>query len=323
MPFSYVAVPSGIGCETDTGCAVRETFLTSNRLMAFVAVAKYRNITKAAQELRVTQPSISKHLKALEKHYQVKLIEKESGKIELTDEGGVFLHYATAVLSLLEQVDSEFGTLRAKQKVEPLKVGGSYGASTRLLPSLVARFKKQHPEIPIALRSGSSKTLEKMLLNSETEIALLNMKPANSHLCAEPFREEKLVMFVAPSHPLVTKKNVSVSDLNASQLAATGGRNSTTEKILKGLENEGLNARVTIRCETPEAVKIIVGKGIGVGILFQDTIMPEIKKGMFKPINLNGVKLTGHSHIVYRHDKPMSMNAREFLCLLRKWRGKS
>jgi DNA-binding transcriptional LysR family regulator len=290
--------------------------------MAFVTVAKYRNITKAAQELRVTQPSISKHLKALEKQYQVRLIEKEAGKMALTDEGTVFLHYASAVLSLLEQLDSKFGTFRSKQRVEPLKVGGSYGASTRLLPSLVARFKKQHPEIPIALRSGSSKTLEKMLLNSEAEIALVHMKPVNSCLCAEPFREEKLIMFVARNHPLASRKTVSISDLNISQLAATGGRNSTTEKILKGLAKEGLNARVTIRCETPDAVKIIVGKGIGVGILFQDTITPEIKKGTFKSITLNGVKLTGHSYIVYRQDKPMSINAREFLSLLRNWRGK-
>src|SRR4030095_3843874 len=102
----------------------KETFVTSTRLNAFVAVAKYRNITKAAQELRMTQPSISKHLKALEKHYQVKLTKKEGGKIELTDEGDVFLRYATSVLSLLEQVDSELGNFRSRQKVEPLKIGG-------------------------------------------------------------------------------------------------------------------------------------------------------------------------------------------------------
>ena len=170
--------------------------MTSNRLMAFVAVAKYRNITKAAQELRVTQPSISKHLKVLEKQYQVRLIEKKAGQILLTDEGTIFLRHASAVLSLLEQLDSELGTSRSKQRLEPLKIGGTYGASTRLLPSLVARFKKQHPEIPIALRSGSSKTLEKLLLNSEVEIALVHMKPASSRLCTEPFREEKLIMFV-------------------------------------------------------------------------------------------------------------------------------
>ena len=297
--------------------------MTSNRLKAFVAVAKHLNITKAAQELRVTQPSISKHLKTLERDYRVRLIKKEAGRIELTDEGRVFLRYASAVLSLLDQLDCEFGTFRTNQKVESLKVGGSDGASILLLPSLVARFKKQHPEIPIALRAGSSKTLERMLLSSEAEIGLLNMKPAHSRLCAEPFREEKLIMFVARNHPLAGKKTVSVSDLNVHQLAATGGRNSTTEKILKGLAHEGLKARVTIRCETPEAVKIIVSKGIGVGILFQDTVMPEIRKGTFKAISLNGVKLRGQSHIVYRRDKPMSNNAREFLSLLREWRGKN
>lgn len=312
-------VRSQLGNGTDA----RETFLTSNRLMAFVAVAKHRNITKAAQELRITQPSVSKHLKALEENYRVRLIEKEAGKIELTNEGRVFLRYANDVLSLLEQLDYQFGILQTKHRAETLKVGGSHGSSTLLLPSLVAQFKQLHPEIPIALRTGSSKTLEKMLLNAEVEIALLHMESARANLCAEFFRKENLIVFVARNHPLATKKTVNVSDLNRSQLAATGGRHSTTEKILKELTNKGLNTRVTIRCETPEAVKIIVSKGIAVGILFEDTIMPEIKRGFFKMLNFDGIKLTGSSHIAYRQDKPMSNNAREFLSLLRRWRNKS
>lgn len=320
MPFGYGYTSAGFAFGIDSGG--KEKSLNSNRLMAFVAVAKHQNITKAAHELRVTQPSVSKHLKALEKDYRVKLIEKDAGKIQLTNEGRVFLRYASSVLSLLEQLDYEFGILQSKHTAETLKVGGSHGSSTLLLPLLVAQFKKLHPDIPIALRTGSSKTLEKMLLNAEVEIALLHMEPVRANLCAEFFREEKLIVFVARSHPLATKKRVSVSDLNVSQLAATGGRNSTTEKLLNALGNKGLNTRVTIRCETPEAVKIIVGKGTAVGILFEDTIMPEIKKGIFRSLDLDGSKLAGNSYIVYRRDTTMTNNGREFLDLLRKWRGK-
>jgi DNA-binding transcriptional LysR family regulator len=290
--------------------------------MAFVAVAKHRNITKAAQELRVTQPSISKHLKALEEHYKVRLIDKNNRELALTEAGRVLLRYARAVLSLLAKLDQEFGNFRAKRTPEQLRVGGSYGASNLLLPSLLARFKKQHPEIQIALRTASSKNLEKMLLRSEVEIALLHTRAARANLCVEPFREEELIVFVAPNHPLANRKIISFSELNASQLAATGGRTSTTAKILKGLAPEGLTAKITIRCETPEAVKVFVGKGIGVGLLFAGSIMPEIKKGLFKPLKLTGAKLTGQSQIVYRQGRPMSSNAREFLRLLRNWRGK-
>ena len=146
------------------------------------------------------------------------------------------LRYASAVLTLLEQADSEFGTLRSKQSVEPLKIGGSYGASTRLLPALVARFKKQHPEIPIALRSGSSKTLEKMLLNSETEIALVHMKPANSQLCAEPFRKETLIVFVARSHPLARKKKSASPTLTSVSSRRREEETARRKRFLKDLQ---------------------------------------------------------------------------------------
>jgi DNA-binding transcriptional LysR family regulator len=288
--------------------------------MAFVAVAKHRNITKAAQELRVTQPSVSKHIKVLEKDYRVKLFEREAGRIELTNEGTLFLRYAKDILFLIEKLDREFGIVQSKRKVETLKVGGSHGSSTFIIPSLVAKFKQLHPEIPIALRTGSSKTLEKMLLNGEIEVALLHMKPDSANLSSEFFREETLIIFVARSHRLAPRKTISVFDLNSSQLAATGGRDSVTEKILKVLANDGLKTRVTIRCETPEAVKIIVSKGMAVGILFEDSIMPEIRKGLFKALHLAGIKLTGNSYIVYRKDTVMSRNAREFLGLIRQWR---
>jgi len=159
-----------------------------------------------------------------------------------------------------------------------------------------------------------------MLLNSEVEIALLNQSLGNPNLAAEPFREEKLIMFAAPSHPLVRKAELTLSDLNNAPFVATGGkgRASTTEKILKRFWHRGLRASVAIRCGTPEAVKAIVKNGIGVGILFQDTVIPEIRKKVFKPIKFPGLRLVGQSYIVYYKDRPLSANAREFLSLLRK-----
>ena len=297
--------------------------MTSNRLAAFAAVAKHRNITKAAQELRVSQPSVTKHIKALEKQYQVELIDRQSANLELTSEGRLLLRYANDILSLLKQLDHELGILQREQKVDTLRVGASHGASTLLLPSLVARFKQLHPEIPIALRIGSSKMLEKMLMRGHVEIALVHIEPDRPNICAEFFREERLIAFVARNHPLATQKHVKISAINANQLAATGGRNSTTEKILKSLSHEGLKTRIRIRCETPEAVKIIVSKGTAIGFLFEDTVVEEIKKGLFKALNLHNSNLKDNSDIVHRNDKALSSNAREFLGILRQWRRTS
>lgn len=296
--------------------------MSLRQFTVFAAVAQHRSITKAAQLLRVSQPSASKHIKALENDYGVKLFERNGVAMELTEEGRILLQHVDAILFHVEKSKQELSPPAKLPEAEPLKIGGSYAASAVLLPSLVALFKTKHSETPVLLRTGSTNNVKRMLLSSEIEIALVNENPANVNLVGEPFREEKLVVFVAPNHRLARKKSLALSDLSNAQLVGTvgKGRANATEKILKGFANQGLPAKIAIRCSTPEAVKAIVKKGTGVGILFADTVMPEIKNKVFRVLEFPGIKLIGLSYIIHYKNRPLSPNAVEFLALLRKER---
>jgi DNA-binding transcriptional LysR family regulator len=290
------------------------------QLTTFAAVAKAHSITKAAQALRVSQPSVSKHLKNLESHYRVKFFERDGGALELTEEGRRFQRRVNAVLSRLEELEREFSQTGSATPSEPLKVAGSYAASALLLPSVLAAFQKTHPNVRMILRTGSTNNVKAMLLNSEVEIALLNEKPANPQLAGDVFREEKLVVFAAPSHPLATKKKLALADLNSALLVATGGKGrlSTTEKILKRYAEQGVKARIGIRCATPEAVKAIVSKRLGAGILFEDSVMPDIRKKVFQILRFPGLQMVGQSYVVYFKDRPLSEHGTDFLTLLQE-----
>ena len=292
--------------------------LSFPQLTAFAAVAKTGSITKAAQALRISQPSVSKHLKNLETHYRVKFFERDGGGMELTEDGRLFQRRVDAVLSQLEELEREFSRTAEPSTSEPLKVAGSYVASAILLPSVLADFQKTHPNIRIILRTGSTNNVKAMLLNSEVEIALLNERPADPQLAGDIFRDERLVVFAAPNHPLARKKKPGLSDFNNALLVATGGKGrlSTTEKILKRSADQAVRARIAIRCATPEAVKAIVRKRIGAGILFEDSVMPDIRKKVFKLLRFPGLQLTGRSYVVYYKDRPLSAHAADFLALL-------
>jgi DNA-binding transcriptional LysR family regulator len=242
--------------------------------------------------------------------------------LELTDEGRQLQRRATSVLSQLEQLEREFARTAAETALEPLKVAGSYAASALLLPSVLADFQKKHPKVRIVLRTGSTNNVKAMLLNSEVEIALLNEKPANPQLAGDLFREEKLVVFTPPTHPLARKQRLALSDFNGALLVATGGKGrlSTTEKILKRYADQGVRARIGIRCATPEAVKAIVRRRIGAGILFEDSVMPDIRKKVFKRLRFPGLQMVGQSYVVYYKDRPLSAHAADFLALLRQRR---
>jgi DNA-binding transcriptional LysR family regulator len=287
------------------------------QLKAFQAVANNGSITRAAQLLHVSQPAVSKHLKKLEADYGVRLFERSAGAAELTDAGSSLLRHVNAILVHLDEAKKELKTPKNSRPSDILKVAGSYAASALLLPSLLVNFKSKHRDTSIILRTGTTREVKTMLLNSTVELALLNELPANPDFASEPFRKEKLVVFAAPSHPLARKKQLSLSDLRQAALVTTGMA-SAVDKMLNHLVHEGLGAKIAIQCGSPASVKIVVKNKIGLGILFKDMLIQEIRNKLFKVLEIPGLALTVQSYIVYYKDRPLSPSAQDFLALLRQ-----
>jgi DNA-binding transcriptional LysR family regulator len=287
------------------------------QLKAFQAVANNGSVTRAAQLLQVSQPAVSKHLKKLEEDYGVKLVERSAGAAELTDAGSSLLRHVDAIFVHLDEAKKELKSPKNLTKSDILKVAGSYAASALLLPSLLVNFKNKHRDTSIILRTGTTREVKSMLLNSTVEIVLLNELPVNPEFVSEPFRKEKLVVFAAPNHPLARKKRLTLSDLRQAALVTTGMA-SAVDKMLNHLVQEGLGAKIAIQCGSPASVKIVVKNKIGLGILFQDMLIQEIRNKLFKVLEIPGLALTVQSYIVYYKDRPLSPAAKDFLALLRK-----
>jgi molybdate transport repressor ModE-like protein len=287
------------------------------QLQAFQAVANNGSITRAAQLLHVSQPSVSKHLKNLEKYFGVKLFDRNRGAAELTDAGSTLLRHANAVLNHLDEARKELRSPKSSNKSDTLKIAGSYAASALLLPSLLVHFKNKHRDTSVILRTGTTREVKSMLLNSTVEIALLNELPVNPEFASEPFRKEKLVVFAAPSHPLARKKSITISELRQATLVTTGMA-SAVDKMLNHLVQEGLGGKIAIQCGSPASVKIVVKNKLGLGILFQDMLTQEIRSKLFKILEIPGLALTVQSSIVYYKNRPLSSPAKDFLALLRK-----
>ena len=149
-----------------------------------MAVAKYLNFTKAAQELHISQPSVFRQFKLLEQDYGLKLYKKIGRGIELTQTGKLFIRYAKEVLLQVENLDKEFRRSPSVTNGASLKIGGSYGPSVAFLPSLLAAFKRSHSEVHPTLRSGNSRMIERMVLDSEVDIGLVTHPAASSSLAA-------------------------------------------------------------------------------------------------------------------------------------------
>lgn len=292
---------------------------TLHRLMTFAAVAKNLNISRAAAELHVTQASISHQLKRLQNEYKAKLYVKNGRGIVLTPTGQSFLTHVHTIMKDLQELDHEFKVKRAVEKDRSLTVGGTFAPSASLLPQLLAIFKKSHPQIQLNLRTDNRLAIERMVLNSDVEIAVINQPARSPRLVSEAFRREKIAAFAPPNHPLARKQKLSFRDLMSHPLIireAMGGVGST-ERMLRQYE-PNLKPNIVLRCQSPEAVKTAVRKKMGIGLLFESTVALEIQSGDFKKLRLSDAKLEGTSYIIYKKGHPLSGNGRDFLNLLRQ-----
>lgn len=303
--------------------------MTLHQLEIFAAVAKHRNITKASEELHITQPSVSQQLKFLEEECGVKLYKKMSRGIELTERGQLFLTDTVPLLLQVERLKEKFKDSPTDGKVRSLVIGGSHSQSVSFLPLPLAVFKETRPQVQVTLRSDSSRMIEQSVLNSEIEIGLITNPSYFPLLIYEPYQREKLVLFIALKHPLANKKKWTLEDLSGTPLvvkARMGGEVSRVEKILKQLENRGIQLNIVMRCESGAVIKTAVKTGVGMGILYRgDYLGGDINpdKGDLKTIEIPELKMKVDTFIIYSKESPLSHHAQDFLTLLRQWRLKT
>jgi DNA-binding transcriptional LysR family regulator len=301
--------------------------MTLDRFKVFAAAARYRSVTRASEELYITQPAVTKQLKALERDFNANLYRRNGLGIELTEVGQAFLG---KVKKLLRNYDSLIQTTRAYHsatKVETLAIGGTYSPSASLLPSLMARFEKRHPGAALSLRTDNKVVIEGLVLNGAVDIAilLLTETPPNPRLAIEPFCFEPLMAFVHPQHPLAKKPRITWEELGRFGVAIRKrvGGTGATSRYVQDIRKHGVDLKVVMRCDTPGGVIEAVRNKLGVGLLFRGSVENNIARGEFKAIKLPADTLEGTYYIVYHKTRPLSPVARDFLTLLRQRRARS
>jgi DNA-binding transcriptional LysR family regulator len=295
--------------------------MTLRHFTAFATVASHLNITKAAQALRMSQPALSKSLKALEEGYHVTLFTRTGKGIELTDDGVEFLKYIEPILAQLHKIEERFSKSSNPRQSAPLRVGGTYGLSASILSSLLALFKKQNPDVEVVLRSSAAGILEQMILRGHLDIAFTSTVPSSGDLTAEFCAALKLVAFAAKAYPIAQEKQLSLADLEKIPLIIRddGSKRGTTESLLLKLRSLGYRPNIVMRCESPEAIKTAVSKKLGVGILYHEVLKDAFAQGWFKQIHVSDLSIEGKTYIVSNKQRPLSSSGEAFVEILRHW----
>ena len=287
--------------------------MTLHQLRIFESVARHLNVTKASQELHMSQPAVSQRLKLLEEECDASFVVRIGQGVELTERGQVFFDSIRPIVAQAEKIESNFKVKSNEKKPSFLAVGGSGSHAVIVLPEILRAFKQNHPWVQFALERNDSRTMEQRILNTAVEIALINHPSYSAQIAYEPYKEMEIVAFALAASPFVGKK-ITLRELF--QIPLVVRRRSTT---LRELLKQGYKPNIAVQCDVSEAVKAAVQKELGVGILYRETVEADLKSRDLKILHVPELeKIRTKSFIIYNRCKPLSGIARDFLHALRE-----
>ncbi|MEA3299098.1 MAG: LysR substrate-binding domain-containing protein [Pseudomonadota bacterium] len=259
---------------------------TLRHLEIFLAVARHKNTTAAAEELHLSQSAVSAALLALEKSYDVRLFDRTGKKLELNQTGHALRKKAESLLAHAREFDLE---LARHQNIGHLKVGASFTIGNHLAVSCLAAYLGEYPEAQVEFAVANSPEIIAKVLNYEVDVGMVENASPRQDLELIPWLEDELVVFCSPDHPLAKKRGAltekDIAGVRWILREPESGARKTFENAFAPLLPK-LN--VYLEFKHNEAIKKAVEAGLGVGCLSQIVLQSNLKEGSLIPLQLSG-----------------------------------
>ena len=261
---------------------------------SFVAVAETGSFQKAAEQLSLSQPTLSQHIGKLEDRLGAKLFERGRARSRTTPEGDNVLPLARAMLRMADR-------LTQAVKRPDLRIGASGNIADYYLPASLAAFEQDTPEpTPWHLLQAENPVLADMLLKAEIDVAVTEWQPQGADITAYPWREEPLVLIVAADHPLASRRSIGLADLEALPMIGGAGGTGTGTLLRDTLGRDASRLETRFSLGSTEAVKSAVISGLGYSIVLKGSVETEMEAGRLAGLLLAGVDLRKTFYVSHR-----------------------
>lgn len=286
---------------------------TLRQLDVFLAIARFENITRAAQHLSMSQSAASSSLKDLEQQFDIQLFDRRGKRLQINELGRALRPQAEAVIEQAAELEREFiGQRHGGQ----LKIGATLTIGNYLAVELLARFMAQHHSLA-RLHVANTAEIAQQVADFELDVGLIEGELQHSELEVIPWRQDELVICCAPGHPLASRKRLSDRDLLAAQwiLRESGsGTRQAFDRAMTGLLPE---MNVLLELEHTEAIKRAVEQQLGLSCLSRIALRDAFAAGRLIPLAVER-DLRRQLYIVLRRDKYRSAALKSWLALCRE-----
>jgi DNA-binding transcriptional LysR family regulator len=279
----------------------------------FSSVFKNRSFSRASEELHLTQPTISDHVKTLEEELECKLFDRLGRTIIPTREAEALYSHAIEIIEKTNITKDIIGRFKKELSGE-LVVGASTIPGTYLMPSLMAAFQKKHPGVSFQIFIADSKEIGEKVLKHELLMGVVGTKVSNGHINHFPFIEDELIAVSSPS--LIKNDLLTLKELIRFPMVLReegSGTRKELEKILeaKGITLEGI--KIAGIFGSTDAIKQAVKAGLGFSVLSRLSVSDELKYRLLKEIKLSDVQMKRKFYIITHRKRSLPFLHNAFL----------
>ena len=283
--------------------------MTLRHMRIFVSVFQHSNITRAAEELHLAQPSVSFAIKEMEDYYGIRLFERIGRRISPTEIGKEFYGYALHIVSIFDEMEKK---IRNWDALGTVRIGASITIGTHILPPLLKSYQALYPDLRTEVNIRQSAAIEQQIVDNETDIGLIETQPNHPDIVSLPFMEDSLCPIVSTDHPLTEYRKITLEQL-AEYPFLMREKGSAGREILDAYFSlRHISIRPLWESSSTQAIVRGVAEGLGVAVLPYLLIKKDIEEHTVKTIPFDR-PIRRKLNIIYHKTKYLTDNMQSFI----------
>lgn len=284
---------------------------TLHQLKVFEAAARHGSFTRAAEELFLTQPTVSMQVKQLTKAVGLPLFEQVGKRLFLTEAGQELFSTCREIFEQLAQLEMTVADLKGlKQGRLRLAV---ITTAKYFVPRLLGSFCQRYPGIDIALQVTNHSGILERLTDNLDDLYVMTQVPEHLDVIFQPFLENPLVVLAPIHHALASEKNISLSRLAEEPFIMREPGSGTRKAVQKLFAAHEIEVKVKLELGSNEAIKQAIAGGLGISVLSRHTLTPDGATTELTVLDVEHFPIRRHWYIVYPNGKQLSVVARTYL----------
>lgn len=285
-------------------------------LKVFCDVVESKSFSVAASQNYVTQSAVSQQIRMLEEKYGKRLLERTRGNVQLTPAGQILYQVSKEIVQRYRELDAR---LQAVTKVVAgtVRVATVHSIGLYELSSQLKRFLKAYPQVQLQLEYSRSSKIYEDALRGGIDLGLVAYPTRRPGITVIPLREDRLVLVCSPQHTLAKHRQVSIRKLAGEPFVGFDRDIPTRKETDRVLRRHDIDPRYVMELDNVEVMKRVVEIGLGVAILPENAVRPEVRGGTLAAVQVSDEIFLRPLGIIHRTGKHFSPAAAKFIEYLR------